>query len=395
MASIVGDAHVVALGENNHYIAEFGALRARLIRFLVRDLGFRVIAMESGFSEGHVVDDWLSGKHKESNQAGGEDLDDHTDAGFTFRFGDPAETQTMLRWIRKHNEQGGAVHFAGLDIPGSGGSPDSALHRVRHYLATHHPEQTGLVDAAIEATRPYSALNNGISPGLYADLDTATRDAATASLARLVLRLDALGGLAASDEHRIARHDALGALRLDEHLREFDILRRPDRPAQTISSRDVYQAETVRLLREQHGPDARIVLLQHNAHLQRRPMNLRRTVTAPSAGTYLADTLGNDYLAVGLTAVTGVTAEADVDPSSRHGISVAGHPLDEPAPDSLEHTLADLTRTELIDLRPARDVEMNGPETIRHVTGYTGLDLAAAFDLVICCPTMSPDRLAD
>lgn len=394
LASIVGDAHVVALGENNHYIAEFGALRARVVRFLVHELGFQVVAMESGFSEGHVVDAWLSRKQEEPNRAGQLQLGDIADVGFTFRFGDPAETQAMLRWIREYNEQGGSLHFAGLDIPGSGGSPASALHRVGRYLATHHLEQTGLVDAAIEATRPYSALNNGISPGLYAELDTATRDAATASLARLVLRLDAVGGRPTSDEHRIARHDALGALRLDEHLREFDILRRPDPPAQTVSSRDVYQAETVRLLREQHGPDARIVLLQHNAHLQRRPMTLRRMVTAPSAGTYLTDMLGDDYLAVGVTAVTGVTAESDLDPASRHGISITSRPLDEPVPDSLELSLTDLTRTELVDLRPARSVGTHAPSTIRHVTSYTAIDLTAAFDVIICCPTMSPDRLA-
>jgi erythromycin esterase len=124
------------------------------------------------------------------------------------------------------------------------------------------------------------------------------------------------------------------------------------------------------------------------------PTRASCSCSAPSTGTYLADILGHDYLAVGITAVTGVTAEADLDPTSRHGIRITSRPLDEPIPDSLEHSLTNLTRTELIDLRPARTAGTHAPSTIRQVTNYAATDLTAAFDVIICCPTMGPDRLA-
>ncbi|MCC5698744.1 hypothetical protein LH612_36980, partial [Klebsiella pneumoniae] len=60
-ADLVGDARVVAIGENNHHIREFSLLRAQLLRFLVTELDFRVVAFESGFAEGQLVDDWIRG----------------------------------------------------------------------------------------------------------------------------------------------------------------------------------------------------------------------------------------------------------------------------------------------------------------------------------------------
>jgi len=132
LADLVGDAHVVAIGENNHGVREFGALRAQLVRVLVRELGFGVVALESGFAEGARVDAWIRGSS--------DDLEDLARDGFTFRAGDPAEMQSLIAGLREHHEAGGRVRFAGLDIPGSGGSPDPALRLVREHLARHAPD---------------------------------------------------------------------------------------------------------------------------------------------------------------------------------------------------------------------------------------------------------------
>ncbi|WP_030620544.1 hypothetical protein [Streptomyces sclerotialus] len=110
----------------------------------------------------------------------------------------------------------------------------------------------------------------------YAELNTGQQDAATAALTRLPLRLDALapGPGPQQHPHLIARHHALGALRLDEQLRELLEFGAADPPELPPSSRDGYQAETVRLLRERHGEHERIVLMLHHAHAQRVPMQL-------------------------------------------------------------------------------------------------------------------------
>jgi erythromycin esterase len=229
-----------------------------------------------------------------------------------------------------------------------------------------------------------------MAPGRYATLDAPDRDAATAALTRLLLRMDALVPGPDRHAHLVARHHALGALRLDEHLRELLVFGAPDPPSTVPSSRDVYQAETVRLLRELHGPNSRIVLLMHNAHAQRVPMQLVPGVRTPSAGCHLAAELGDDYLAVGVTARTGTTTEARPNEREPHGIEVAARPLDPPTPDSVEKAVDDTAPeagASLLDLRSARGA--SGPGAIRHAHTEMPVDVVAAFDVLVCLPTMT------
>lgn len=57
----IGDARVVAIGENAHSNRESYQLCHRLTRYLVEQHGFGAYAMESGFVEGWPADDWVSG----------------------------------------------------------------------------------------------------------------------------------------------------------------------------------------------------------------------------------------------------------------------------------------------------------------------------------------------
>ncbi len=379
---------MVAIGENSHYIAEFAVLRSRLVRRLVTEFEFGVLAVESGFAEGHLVDQWVRG--------GPGKVEEVARHGFTFRFGDAPEMHELLQWARAHNAAGGRLRFAGLDVPGSGGSAEPALRRVREYLLAATPESVALVDDAIEACRSYSAANNGLAPARYAALSPARRDAATAALARVVLQLDALQPGSDPDALAIARHHALGALRLDEHLREIVALAGPSRPASTVSSRDVYQAETVRLLHLLHGPQTRIVLLVHNAHAQRVPAQLLPGVWARTLGCRLSDALGADYLAVGVTALAGQTADARADEQAPHGIQLFTRPLGPPAADSVERAVADGGMGEepvVLDVRAARGAA--GPWSIRHVSSHLPVEVTRAFDLLVCLPRMHPSSIAE
>ncbi|MFB4280736.1 hypothetical protein ACBJ59_35985 [Nonomuraea sp. MTCD27] len=50
LREFVGDARVVPVGENSHFITEFSHLRRRILRFLAEHCGFTVLAFEFGFS---------------------------------------------------------------------------------------------------------------------------------------------------------------------------------------------------------------------------------------------------------------------------------------------------------------------------------------------------------
>lgn len=366
LGELIGDARIVAIGENNHHIREFGEMRDRILRFLVERRGFTVLGFESGFAEGRLVDEWLHG--------GPGDVEDIGRHGFTFTLGESAEVREMLTWLRAQ----GGVRFAGLDVPGSGGSPLPALAEVRKYLEHKAPEAVSFVDEAIARTEPYSAASNALAPARYNSLEQPQRDAAMAALARLVAHLESLAPVC--PDSAVALHHARGALRVDTYLRELSDLMAGRAPVLQSSSRDTYMAQTVRLL-----GDARIVLMVHNGHLQRVPVRLMPTAVTPSMGTHLAAELGDDYFALALTAGTGTTTGVRPDQDERLGFRVYEQPLDDPAPRSAEHALSGRGPS-LVNLRALRSTA--GPTSIRHAHLYSEVDVVSAFDALIYLPEM-------
>jgi erythromycin esterase len=357
IADLIGDAEVVAIGENNHHIREFGVLRDRLLRHLVSERGFTVLGFEGGFPEGHLVDTWLSG--------GPGDVADIARDGFTFGLGDSAEVHSMLTWLR-----GRGVRFAGLDLPSSAGSPVPSLRAVRECVTRVDPANVSLVDNALAACAPYASVSSAVAPGLYSSMSAEARDAATTALTVLCGHIAALAPVYGE----VAAHHAEGALRVDLYLRELDALMAGRAPEPQSSSRDTYMAATVRLLRRLH-PGEKIVLMLHNGHLQRVPFSPMPGMTAPSAGTHLAAELGEKYFALALTAVSGTTTGLAPDPDARLGFRMFEQALEVPAEGSVEAVLAE--DAPCVVARPAAS-------SIRHAHTSVPVDVSAAFDAVVC-----------
>lgn len=353
IADLIGDAEVVAIGENNHHIREFGVLRDRLLRHLVTERGFTVLGFEGGFPEGHRVDAWLRGG---PGEVAGVARD-----GFTFGLGDSAEVHEMLTWLR-----GRGVRFFGLDVPSSAGSPGPSLRAVREVLARVDPANVSLVDKAVAACEPYASVSSAVAPGRYQEMSVEARDAATTALTVLKGHVESLAPEAA--------HDAEGALRVDLYLRELAALMAGQAPEPQSSSRDTYMAATVRLLRRRF-PGEKIVLMLHNGHLQRVPFSPMPGMTAPSAGTHLAAELGERYFALALTAVSGTTTGLVPDPAFPLGFRMFEQALDAPADGSVEAALA--AEAPCVVARP-------GATGIRHAHMNVPVDVASAFDAVVC-----------
>jgi len=149
LAGIVGAARVVAIGENAHCVREFYLWRHRLTRFLVERLGFTAFAMESGFSEGLAVDEWVRG--------GLGDLRRVADEGITYNMGRCAEMRDQLRWMR---EVDAPVRFFGLDVPGSTVSPLPALKHIEEYLAKADEDALPLVARLDTLVRGYAGAHS-------------------------------------------------------------------------------------------------------------------------------------------------------------------------------------------------------------------------------------------
>ncbi|MBB4685457.1 erythromycin esterase family protein [Amycolatopsis jiangsuensis] len=380
ITDLFGDARIVAIGENNHHIREFGELRSRLLRSLVDDHGFTVLGFESGFAEGDLVQRWLRGG---PGHVAGIARD-----GFTFTLGDSPEMHEMLTWLRDR----GGVHYSGLDVPSSGGSPLPALHAVREYLQEVDPELLPLVEAAITATEPYAGVSSAVAPGRYEAMEVSARDAATAALTTLAAYLRSLAPVhrqrSERDRQSIAEHHAIGALRIDVYLRELAAMMAGTAPPLQSSSRDTYMAATVKLLRRLHGADTKIALMVHNGHLQRTPFSPMPNVAFPPAGVHLAEEFGDEYFALGLTAGAGTTTGLEPDERERLGFRVYEQELPPLAEGSVEAAL-DGADACVVDVRQDRTRDEPGPSSIRHAHMFTPVDVVHAFDALVYLPNMS------
>lgn len=134
----IGDARIVGLGEQTHGTRELRRLHHRLLRFLVEEMGFTVLALESDLINGWDLDAWIHG---------GEG-----DPGLLLRgLLKTEEVVDMLRWMRRHIEVGGALGIDGIDL-------DDGRARQR-VLGLLHPEdplsrQAERIYGRLDATLP-------------------------------------------------------------------------------------------------------------------------------------------------------------------------------------------------------------------------------------------------
>ncbi|MEU6019476.1 erythromycin esterase family protein [Streptomyces sp. NPDC047515] len=387
LRAIIGEARVVAIGENSHFINEFAVMRERILRFLVERCGFTVLAFEYGFSEGFPLDAW----------AQGEGTDDALSAHLAGAI--PVGVDKPLRWMRRHNRTNSPpVRFAGIDIPAAGGSLLPALTPVADYLRHIDPETLPAVQAAMRIAESFAGGSGAVAAPAWARLATTEQDALSAILTRLLIRFRSVEPLYVSrgDQHSydIAVRRLEGACHADYTFRAMaDLFAGKGLTADT-SARDVYMAGSVLWHLERFEPRSRVVLAAHNAHIQKTPVSFNGHLTGLPMGQHLHRALGDEYVALGLTSTIGHTADMPRDENTRFGFTIDATALKPPEPGSIEAGFADAELgLSIVDLHQARPEAHDdaglapGPDRIRLQSAYLHTPVLDAFDAILHTPT--------
>ncbi|MFE6039873.1 erythromycin esterase family protein [Streptomyces sp. NPDC056452] len=387
LREILDGARVVALGEHSHFIAEFAAIRQRLLRFLVERCGFTALAFEYGFSEGFPLDAWAHG--------GGAD----DDLPSLLAAAVPIGLEAPLRFVRDHNRTAATpVRFAGVDIPAAGGSLLPALNPVADYLCEIDPETLPVLRDALTIAESFAGDSAAVAAPAWARLATDEQDALSALLARLLIRVRSLRPLYLSrgDRHsyEVALHRLEGACHADHTFRAMAALFAGGGLTADTSARDRYMADSLLWHLDRLDPAARVVLVAHNAHIQRTPVEFGGQLTGLPMGQYLHDALGDAYFAFGLTSVTGQTAEMRRDESARFGFTLHATALEPPVPGSVEAAFAAAdVGLAVADLRAARAEGVEGPDHIRMQSIQQQTAVVDAFDGIVSAPTSTTTDL--
>jgi erythromycin esterase len=390
LRQLVGDARVVAIGEGAHFVREFSQVRQRVLRFLAERCGFTVFAFEYSFAVADVLDAWL---HSRDNRP----LEQVAPAAAEWGAAD------LMSWLREHNTISPApLRFVGVDVPGAGGALRPVLEPLADILTVTDPEAEVLALRAITISDEFLAgLDSGAAAApAWAGLPTASQNELTALLARLELRLAAVGPLMtdraqAGLVHRAERLLA-GARTTDYMFGAGNDLCSGKGKTADLSVRDRYMTETLVWHLREAGPEAKVVIAAHNNHIQKTANVFDGQVTALPMGQHLAGMLGTDYVSVAVTHTDRSVPEMIPDPSLPVGFRLRDTPAAEPVPGSIEHALtqAELAdRVTLTDLRRSPRDAQGGSllGSIRTQSSVMLTDLTAAFDAVVSVPTVTRD----
>lgn len=281
---------VVGLGEATHGTREFFLLKHRLLRFLVEELGYTVLAMEASVAAAEAVNDYVLHGTGDAAEALG---------GMVFWTWHTREMLAVVEWMREHNRAAPPerrVRFAGIDPQ----YPAASI----EWLARHLGE---VAPAFLEPLAALGQTRLGVDGPLDPAVETAARRLEDYLNARCE-ETDAGGGPppetgagAGSPRGADAGHgspcEAAGHART---LRQSAVLAsRPMRhadPQQTVSAvRDLFLADNVdRLLRD---PEVKVAVWAHNGHVM---TGHHGGGPVPAMGRHLRQRHGDAYYALGL-----------------------------------------------------------------------------------------------
>lgn len=306
----IGSARVVEYGEPAHGAREPLEFRNRLFRYLVEELGFTAIALESSLSQSRRLYDFV--------QEASADVDDDTRNGFSFGFGEFKANEDLLRWIHAYNADPThrrKVHIYGMDI-----------------------DQLGVDTLAISQALGYlqrvdSAAAKELGARLHPFLERATGPTETtaAEQAELTAAIDELYSALAADRPDFTA--ATSALDFEWALRDVVVAQQSSRflnalppafkalnrklvlgqkvelvfPAPAEMSlrrgvRDAAMAENASWALAQEGHDGRLFVFAHNAHIMNAVQTggwWKNLKPQTAMGRHLRAIFGRDLVIVG------------------------------------------------------------------------------------------------
>lgn len=375
LREVIGDARVVAIGENAHHVREFYLLRHRLLRFMVERCGFSVYAFETSVLESTDTDAWVQG--------GTGVIDGIVPATGT----ELARCQEMYRtlgWLREHNETTThPIRFSGTLAGSGGGSPLGELSELESYARRHDTAALPPLRVAADIAATYADEVSIVKTLTgYSNLDAAARDGLTAAISRLLFLLMAQGPYQRGAGHGRDHAWALAALRRVWRLDNFT--RDVTGYGTTVGSTglDAAMAQTVLEKLDEHGPDTRIVLGLHNVHIGRVPGG--GPAGPHSAGCHLSSALGTDYVAIAATSGRGVTVSGEMDGNHRTGFAVTETPLPQAPADAIESAFSTDHALTVVDLRGARTAVSDVARftKLRMLGEFTDVRVFDAYDAV-------------
>jgi erythromycin esterase len=294
---LVGDARIVLLGDSRHDAREQWLLKHRLIEFLVREMGFSVLAIEESLPCTAPLNAFLLGER--------DDLETVQSQLGAWYIWDTEEFRGLMRALRAHNdsaEGGPPVRLYGFDISEG---VRRAVNDALAFLSRSSADTAEQLRRRIDL-EPFSENFWVETMGNYGRLTSEATHALGDGLAELVKALrDRHDDLVARDgqaEYEWALRQAVVASRAHEMM----VSGTSGSFEEGGAIREAAMANNLAWLMRTVAPDERIIVWAHNFHVSRAPLDIE-IPGRPAAegmeplGHLLARDFGDSMVSIGFS----------------------------------------------------------------------------------------------
>jgi erythromycin esterase len=307
---LIGTKRVVQLGESAHGTAEFSSVKTRLIKFLHQEMGFEVVAFESG-----LFDCFRANERMEARTAA------QAMRACTAGVWNTTEVLALFEHIKSSRSTARPLMLAGFDIQRTGSRAEfDRPAQLRQAIAVFDPalaEEAFALDQEWETTNDragYASANADRVGPLYVRLASEIADHA----AEIESAFPSRPGLATVLSASLAAIPAY-----------FDLLRRGSTDPVGLSLRDRGMADNVELLLQRLYPGKKVIVWAHNFHVERDgaatayPGSTFSSVR--SMGSWLNERRATDLYTIGVFMVRGQAAHNDrntykIEPPQDHSL---------------------------------------------------------------------------
>ncbi|MGV8091294.1 MAG: erythromycin esterase family protein [Mangrovibacterium sp.] len=390
LKEIVKNSRVIALGEGAHFIREYWELRQHLFKFLHEECQFNFFAMEFGFAEGFKLENWIKGAGEKNK------LEDYSESASKW-----GASETML-WLREYNiANQHKIKFAGIDIPEAGGTILPALLPICDYLKKVDNSFEILITELIEIAKSFSDLSSTKAINKWKNISPLNQYKLYAELNKIILRFKAMKHvylqLSTEKEYEIAfRHLETAISTVYVLQASAEMFSGTGLPFD-MSIREKFMADSIMWHLKHSEPDTRIVVLAHNNHIQKTPVQYGEYVVAYPMGFYLNEYLGVVYTSIGLTTTDTHIPDMELDDNSSVGFKVVDKEVGLPIDGSIENLLVKKgykNKLSFIGLKNIEQTEeLEKINCFRSQSAYiTTSSIQKTFDGLISIPQVSLDK---
>ena len=250
----IGDSQVVLLGEASHGTSEFYRMRARITSELIRTRGFTAVAVEADWPDAARIDSYV--RHRAPSGPRFEAF-----SRFPTWMWRNREVREFVHWLHDHNagidDPGRQVSFHGLDLYSLYRSRDAVL----TFLEKHDPAAAVVARERYSCLTPWehdpAAYGRSVVTGEFEGCEDQVVETLTDMLKK---RLDYAS--AGDDAFVEAAQNALVVANAERYYR---VMYYGSRDSWNL--RDQHMFETLQLVRSYRGPDAKVVVWEHNSHV--------------------------------------------------------------------------------------------------------------------------------